>query len=78
MGGFFDNATPSEHILLKLTQPPTSDELPGRMWCPSKHDTFKIYFSMKQEKIPFYVCELCMTVYRYQECTLAPGDEGHP
>lgn len=75
---FFDDAKPTEHVLLELGKPPTSDNLPGRMWCPAKHYAFRSIYQLHDIRIPFYVCESCLVVYRYQECTLPPGDEGHP
>ncbi len=79
MGVPSDDATPIEHLLMQLTSAITAEDLPSRMLCPSKHETHKAYTSVNsEEKIPFYICEPCKIVYRYQECTLPPGDEGHP
>ncbi len=80
MAGFFDSATPDESVLLSLSRPPQSDELPLIMQCPSKHRAGRVITALPESgiKVPFYLCALCLTTYRYQECTLVPGDEGHP
>jgi hypothetical protein len=77
MGALGDNIDPIDEVLLSLSQSPTSEGLPMRMLCPAGHDVTRDLYRKMSVVIPFYPCEPCTIVYRFQECKLKPGDEGH-
>jgi hypothetical protein len=74
----YDRVTPNEQAILRLRQGPTPEELPLRMQCPSGHQARRVLLPEAQITIPIYVCAACTVVYRFQECTLVPGEEGWP
>jgi hypothetical protein len=87
-----DKINPLDHILSEMSKPPAADEMPAEMLCPSGHPTaryiIKVDLSMTTRttgvteplgnlEIPVWVCPFCVVAYRYQECRLIPGQEGH-
>ena len=82
-----DKIDPTDHILSKLSDPPAADEFPAVMICPSGHRVSRYVIKTPEDPgssvaqayrdIPCWVCQACVVVYRYQECTLVPGEEGH-
>jgi len=53
--------------------------LPFHMLCKAGHTAERQLIDVEGELlIPYYLCIPCQIVYRYQECTLPPGDEGLP
>jgi len=76
---------PSERIKLgemaatELSRPRESGELPIRMMCQYGHHAKRNLIMITGSiRVPFYVCESCQVIYRYQELKLIPGDEGLP
>lgn len=87
MASLGDNINPSDAILSRLSAPRDADELPAELRCPSGHRAVRQIMDVQIVKqgvdptttrIPCYVCPKCLTVYRFQECALFPGEEGQP
>lgn len=87
MGGIPpERLNPIDAILAGLSRPPSAEEMPMEMLCPSGHivqrHLISIDFASPEDNpaleltIPFYLCIPCTVTYRYQECKLAPGAEG--
>jgi hypothetical protein len=78
-----DNARPNEHVRVQLSTGVEATDLPAEMLCPTQHHVQRhIVIAnlhlLSELPIAYYVCPTCTVVYRYQECTLPPGEEGHP
>lgn len=75
----FDGINLSDDAWAKISQPKPSDQLPFRMACKAGHLAERQLIGVSEDLvIPYYLCLPCQVVYRYQECTLPPGDEGLP
>lgn len=81
-----DDLNPYDEILTRLSRPQEPTELPGLLQCPAGHQVTRFICEMERaiegallvSRIPYWACPECLVVYRYQECRLLPGDEGHP
>lgn len=77
-----DNINPKDDIQTRLSQPPAADEFPAELLCPSGHRVYRQIIQMATgehiREVPTWACPTCVVTYRYQECTLPPGEEGHP
>lgn len=84
MGGFIDNVNPSDDAVTRLSQAPDIESMPGELLCPSGHRAHRYLLDLNRDstapasRIPVYGCQPCGVAYRYQECTLPPGEEGLP
>lgn len=78
MGVPGDSVDPTDDVLFSLRRGPLPEELPLILLCPSGHDAQRQLIEAGELTIPIYVCLPCTVAYRYQECRLAPGDEGRP
>jgi hypothetical protein len=80
---FSDRINPEDHTWMGLSQPPGLDHMPGVLLCPAGHRAYRHIVELadpERETIRsvFWGCNWCTIVYRYQECTLPPGEEGLP
>jgi len=80
-----DNLDPTDHVLQRLSQPREAAEMPAVLFCPSKHRAYRQIVALEltvpdhpavTHQIPVWVCPRCVTVFRFPECLLIPGDEG--
>lgn len=75
---FFDSMNPKDGVDFNFRSK-DSDQLPAMMQCPQGHVTHReLHVLSSGTKIPYYVCDSCLVVFRYQELKLVPGDEGMP
>jgi hypothetical protein len=89
MGSPSDKIDPTDHLLSRMSAPQAARDLPAEMLCPSDHrakrQIFVISLSLTSDtaveptelEIPIWICQACMVGYRFQECRLVPGEEGH-
>lgn len=81
-----DNVNPTDDILSRLSQPRAAEEMPRELQCPSGHRAHRVVVEVRLRvgtgedihHIPVWVCEKCLVGYRYNECALPSGEEGHP
>ena len=74
-----DSLSSNADIQRRLSQPMDPAEMPAVLLCPSGHEAYRaIWDAMIGVKIPYWACPTCTVVFRYQECRLVPGEEGHP
>ena len=77
--GFVERVKITDHAVAAMTRGVKSEDLPLKLLCPHGHITERHLFTFpKGPKIPYYTCEPCTVIYRFQECKLIPGDEGLP
>lgn len=78
---FSDAIDPTDHTLLGLSRPPSLEDMPATLLCPSDHRAQLVIIEVTAEvgamRVPVYGCIPCGVAYRYQECRLVPGEEGH-
>jgi hypothetical protein len=84
MAGPSDKINPIDHLLSRLSEPPPLESMPSEMLCPSGHRAARLIATIAGEsadspdvRVPMWVCGPCTVAYRFQECTLVPGEEGH-
>lgn len=87
MGNIGDNINPTDAILSRLSQPRPANELPAELQCPAGHrarrEIITVVCHVEGEpkvttvEVPVWVCVACLVGYRYGECTLPAGEEGH-
>ena len=63
---FIERLKLSEQTNLSLSKP-NENSLPTHMICRYNHKAYYNYVSVNDRIIPFYICESCEVVYRYQE-----------
>jgi len=85
-----DEMRPTDWVNMQMREGLTYETLPRIMQCPNGHISNKYVFDIPRDwehegaldmnivKVPVYWCGGCMALFRYQECRLAPGDEGTP
>lgn len=78
-----DSINPKDDIQTRLSRPLGAEEFPAEMLCPSGHRVYRqiirvVKATEEIRDVPTWACPDCVVTYRYQECTLPPGEEGHP
>lgn len=80
-----DNINPKDDILSKLSEPRAADAMPRELRCPSGHRAYRQVCRLELtvpgkdsvfHDIPVWICPQCVVGYRYNECSLPPGEEG--
>lgn len=85
MAGIGDSIDPKDDILSRLSAGRPADELPRELLCPSGHRAYRQIYNIELtapetdsvfHAVPVWICTQCVVGYRYNECTLPPGEEG--
>lgn len=79
----YDRINPEDHFWMGLSRSPELEHMPGSLHCPSGHRAYRQLIELVDPeygsvRVPIYGCVRCQIFYRFQECTLPPGEEGLP
>lgn len=81
-----DDINPTDSVLQRLSAPREAEEMPKELRCPAGHRAYRQTCrleihregqEMQIHDIPVWLCPRCLVGYRYAECALIPGEEGH-